>query len=109
MIRKQELLGCPVATTLSLLNSKWKVFILQKLIERPWRYNELKKSIAGVSQKVLTDSLRSMEEDGLIRRKVFEEKLSHVEYSLTELGENMKPILDTLYDFGMFYQSLRRT
>lgn len=108
MISKKELPDCPVATTLSLLNSKWKVYIIQKLLERPWRHNELKKSINGISQKVLTDNLRSMEADGIIQRKIFDEKLPHVEYSLTELGELMKPILDALHNFGLFYQSLRK-
>ena len=108
MIRKSELPACPVATTLNLIDSKWKIFILQKLIERPWRYNELRKSIAGVSQKVLTDSLRSMEADGIIRRKIFDEMPPRVEYSLTEIGESMKTVLDVLYDFGLFYQSVRK-
>ena len=104
MISKKELPACPVATTLSLITSKWKVFILQKLTERPWRYNELKKSIAGISQKVLTDSLRSLEADGLVRRKVFNEKPPHVEYSLTKLGEEFKSILNELYNFGEYYK-----
>ena len=104
MIRKKDLPDCPVATTLSLINSKWKVFILQKLRERSWRYNELKKSIDGLSQKVLTDNLRSLEADGLVERKIFSEKPSHVEYSLTSLGEELKPILDALYNFGLQYK-----
>lgn len=108
MIRNDELPACPVATTLRLINSKWKVFILQKLEERPWRYNELKRSLAGVSKKVLTDSLRSLEADGIIQRKIFDETPPHVEYSLTELGEALKSVLDTLYNFGLFYQSLRK-
>ena len=101
MIRKKDLPECPVVTTLSLINSKWKVFILQRLQERPWRYNELKRSIAGISQKVLTDSLRTLEADGLVQRKIFDEKLSHVEYSLTAWGEEFKLILDALYNFGV--------
>ena len=104
MVSKKELPACPVTTTLSLINSKWKVFILQKLTERPWRYNELKKSIGGISQKVLTDSLRSLETDGLVRRKVFNEKPPHVEYSLTKLGEEFKSILNALYNFGEYYK-----
>ena len=104
MIRKKELPDCPVATTLSLINSKWKVFILQRLQERSWRYNELKKSIAGISQKVLTDNLRSLEADGLVQRKTFNEKSPHVEYSLTKLGEEFKLILNALYDFGLRYK-----
>lgn len=104
MIKKKDLPNCPVATTLSLINSKWKVYILQKLIERSWRYNELKKSIDGISQKVLTESLRSLEADGLIQRKTFNEKPPHVEYSLTALGEEFKLVLNTLYDFGLRYK-----
>lgn len=104
MIKKKDLPNCPVATTLSLINSKWKVYILQKLLERSWRYNELKKSIDGISQKVLTESLRSLEADGLIQRKTFNEKPPHVEYSLTALGEEFKLVLNTLYDFGLRYK-----
>lgn len=105
MINKKDLPDCPVATTLSLINSKWKVFILQRLQERSWRYNELKKSINGISQKVLTDNLRSLEADGLIERKVFDEKIAHVEYSLSELGLKFKSVLDSLYNFGLYYKN----
>ena len=104
MISKKDLPDCPVVTTLSLINSKWKVFILQKLQERSWRYNELKKSIEGISQKVLTDSLRSLEYDGLVQRKIFNEKPLHVEYSLTTLGEEFQSVLDALYNFGLYYK-----
>ncbi|MBQ6004841.1 MAG: helix-turn-helix transcriptional regulator [Selenomonadaceae bacterium] len=104
MISKKDLPDCPVTTTLSLVNSKWKVFILQRLQERSWRYNELKKSIAGISQKVLTDSLRSLEYDGLVQRKIFNEKLPHVEYSLTTLGKEFQSVLDALYNFGLYYK-----
>ncbi|MBQ6296098.1 MAG: helix-turn-helix transcriptional regulator [Selenomonadaceae bacterium] len=105
MIRKKDLPDCPVSTTLSLINSKWKVFILQRLQERSWRYNELKKSIKGISQKVLTDSLRSLEADGLIKRKIFNERPPHVEYSLTTLGEELQSVLDALYIFGLYYKT----
>ena len=104
MISKKDLPDCPVTTTLSLINSKWKVFILQRLQERSWRYNELKKSIEGISQKVLTDSLRSLEYDGLVQRKIFNEKLPHVEYSLTTLGKEFQSVLDALYNFGLYYK-----
>ena len=104
MIKKKDLPNYPVVTTLSLINSKWKVYILQKLMERSWRYNELKKSIDGISQKVLTESLRSLEADGLIQRKTFNEKPPHVEYSLTALGEEFKSVLNTFYDFGLRYK-----
>ena len=71
MLTKEELPECPVATTVSLIGSKWKLLIIRNLLERPWRFNELKKNLEGISQKVLTDSLRSMEDDGLIIRTVF--------------------------------------
>ena len=70
MLTKEELPECPVATTVSLIGSKWKLLIIRNLLERPWRFNELKKNLEGISQKVLTDSLRSMENDGLIIRTV---------------------------------------
>lgn len=104
MISKKDLPDCPAVTTLSLINSKWKVFILQRLKERSWRYNELKRTIEGISQKVLTDSLRSLEYDGLIKRKIFDEKPPHVEYSLTTLGEKLQSVLDALYNFGLYYK-----
>ena len=71
MLTKEELPECPVATTVQLIGSKWKLLIIRNLLERSWRFNELKKSLEGISQKVLTDSLRSMEEDGLITRTVY--------------------------------------
>ena len=70
MLTKEEMPVCPVATTVALIGSKWKLLILRNLLQRPWRFNELKKSLAGISQKVLTDSLRSMEDDGLVTRTV---------------------------------------
>ena len=70
MLTKEELPECPVATTVSLIGSKWKLLIIRNLLQRPWRFNELKKNLEGISQKVLTDSLRSMENDGLIIRTV---------------------------------------
>ena len=93
MLTKEELPECPVATTVQLIGSKWKLLILRNLLQRPWRFNELKRSLDGNSQKVLTDSLRSMEEDGLITRTVYPEVPPHVEYALSETGESMRPIL----------------
>ena len=109
MIRKKDLPDCPVATTLRLIDSKWKIFILQKLQERPYRHNELKKSLEGISRKVLTDNLRSLEADGLVERKIFDEKLPHVEYSLTEFGLEFKSVLNALYDFGLKYKKRLET
>ena len=105
MLTKEELPECPVATTVSLIGSKWKLLIIRNLLQRPWRFNELKKDLAGISQKVLTDSLRSMEEDGLITRTVYPEVPPRVEYSLTELGQSLKPILDAMWNWGEDYKN----
>ena len=70
MLTKEELPECPVATTVQLVDSKWKLLILRNLLARPWRFNELRKDLEGISQKVLTDRLRSLEEDGIDQRKV---------------------------------------
>ena len=104
MLTKEELPECPVATTVSLIGSKWKLLIIRNLLQRPWRFNELKKDLAGISQKVLTDSLRSMEEDGLITRTVYPEGPPRVEYALSELGESLKPILDSMVAWGNAYK-----
>ena len=100
---------CPVATTLTLIGNKWKIFIVQRLIERPWRFNELQKDIPGISQRVLTDNLRSMEEDGIVTRTVYPEVPVRAEYALSELGDTMRPIIDSLFDWGTMYQSLVRS
>ena len=104
MLTKEELPVCPVAITVSLIGSKWKLLIIRNLLERPWRFNELKKNLEGISQKVLTDSLRSMEEDGLITRTVYPEVPPHVEYALSDLGETMRPILDDMKKWGTWYK-----
>ena len=104
MLTKEELPECPVATTVSLIGSKWKLLIIRNLLQRPWRFNELKEDLAGISQKVLTDSLRSMEEDGLITRTVYPEVPPRVEYALSELGESLKPILDSMVAWGNAYK-----
>ncbi len=96
MLTKEEMPACPVATTVTLIGSKWKLLIIRNLLARPWRFNELKKDLEGISQKVLTDSLRSMEADGIITRTVYPEVPPRVEYSLTELGKSLKPILDSM-------------
>lgn len=87
MLTKKELPKCPVTTTVQLIGNKWKLLILQRLLEQPWRFNELQKSIPGISQKVLADCLRSMEADGIIIRTVYLEIPPHVEYSLSELDK----------------------
>lgn len=104
MLTKNELPECDVATTVSLIGSKWKLLILRNLLMRPWRFNELRKSLDGISQKVLTDSLRSLEEDGIITRTVYPEVPPKVEYALSELGENMRPILDAMENWGKLYK-----
>ncbi len=104
MVTKSELPQCPVATTVQLIGSKWKLLIIRNLLVRPWRFNELQKSLDGISQKVLTDSLRSMENDGIIKRTVYAEVPPRVEYSLSELGESMRPILKAMEDFGNEYK-----
>lgn len=105
MLTKEELPECPVATTVQLIGSKWKLLIIRNLRMRPWRFNELKKDLDGISQKVLTDSLRSMEEDGLITRTVYPEVSPRVEYALSELGQSMSPILDAMQQWGTNYKN----
>lgn len=107
MVTKDEMPACPVATTVSLIGSKWKLLIMRNLLARPWRFNELKKDLDGISQKVLTDSLRSMEEDGLITRTVYPEVPPRVEYALSELGESMRPIIKSMEDWGIAYKNLQ--
>ena len=105
MKTKDELPECPVATTVSIIGSKWKLLIMRNLLMRPWRFNELKKDLEGISQKVLTASLRSMEEDGIITRTVYPEVPPRVEYALSEMGESMRPILDAMKKWGTDYKN----
>lgn len=101
----RELPACPVETTLMLISDKWKVLILRDLMPGTKRFGELKKSIGHVSQKVLTAQLRQMEESGLVTRTVFPEVPPHVEYTLTDLGYSLKPILDAMWEWGENYQA----
>ena len=105
MLTKEEMPACPVATTVALIGSKWKLLIIRNLLARPWRFNELKKDLEGISQKVLTDSLRSMEADGIITRTVYPEVPPRVEYALTDLGKSLKPILDSMRAWGEAYKA----
>ena len=105
MKTKDELPVCPVATAVSIIGGKWKLLIIRNLKERPWRFNELQRDIEGISQKVLTDSLRQMIDDGLVYRYDYQEMPPKVEYGLTELGKEMLPIIDALADFGNYYKS----
>ncbi|MCI9600407.1 MAG: helix-turn-helix transcriptional regulator [Lachnospiraceae bacterium] len=106
MKTKDELPACPVATTVQLIGSKWKLLILRNLLVRVWRFNELQKNLEGISQKVLTDSLRSMEADGIITRTVYPEVPPRVEYALSELGESMRPIINSMEQWGLSYKKL---
>ena len=106
MKTKDELPVCPVATAVSLIGGKWKLLIIRNLKVRPWRFNELQRNIDGISQKVLTDSLRQMIDDGLVYRHDYQEMPPKVEYGLTELGKEMLPIIDALADFGNYYKSI---
>lgn len=105
MKMNKELPACPVETTLLLIGNKWKVLILRDLIPGTKRFGELKKSIGGISQKVLTANLREMEECSLVKRKVYAEVPPRVEYTLTETGNSLKPILDSMWNWGMNYKS----
>ena len=100
----KELPACPVETTLTLIGDKWKVLILRDLMPGTKRFGELKKSIGSVSQRVLTAQLRDMEENGLVHREVYAEVPPRVEYSLTELGRSLKPILDSMWSWGEGYK-----
>lgn len=102
---KKTLPACPVETTLMLIGDKWKVLILRDLLPGTKRFGELRKSIGNVSQKVLTAQLRAMEESGLLIRTVYPEVPPRVEYSLTELGSSLKPILDAMRDWGEGYKA----
>jgi len=105
MKSKDELPDCPVATTVQVIGSKWKLLIMRNLLVRPWRFNELQKNLEGISQKVLTDSLRSMEADGIITRTVYPEVPPRVEYALSPLGETMRPILDAMQAWGNAFKA----
>ena len=103
--RIKKLPACPVETTLTLIGDKWKVLILRDLLTGTKRFGELKKSIGNVSQKVLTAQLRAMEESGLLTRTVYAEVPPRVEYTLTELGQSLKPILDAMLNWGEEYKA----
>ena len=105
MKTKEELPACPVATAVALIGVKWNLLILRNLKSRPWRFNELQRDLDGISQKVLTDSLRQMIDDGLAYRHDYRQMPPRVEYGLTELGRQMLPIIDALADFGNYYKT----
>ena len=100
MLTKEEMPACPVATTVRLIGSKWKLLIIRNL---------LKKNLEGISQKVLTDSLHSMEADGIVTRTVYPEVPPRVEYTLSELGESMRPVMDAMEKWGINYKNQLQT
>lgn len=105
MLTREELPECPVATTVQLIGNKWKLLIIRNLIYNgTQRFTDFVKTVPGISKKVLTDNLRALEEDGLIEREVFAEVPPRVEYSLSELGKTLKPILDAMHHWGTAYK-----
>lgn len=104
-MNKKDLPACPVETTLTLIGDKWKILIIRDLLTGTKRFGELKKSIGSITQKVLTQHLRAMEESGLVNRKVYAEVPPKVEYSLTETGLSLKLILDTMWKWGEEYKA----
>jgi DNA-binding HxlR family transcriptional regulator len=106
-MNKTPLPACPVETTLTLISDKWKVLILRDLIGGTKRFGELKKSIGSVSQKVLTAQLRDMESKGLLTRKIYAEVPPRVEYTLTKTGYSLKPVLDSMAQWGIEYKKLK--
>ena len=104
MLTRDELPACPVATTVRLIGNKWKLLILRNLFVGPSRFGELIHTLPGISRKVLTDNLRSMEEDGILIRTVYAQVPPRVDYQLSELGESMRPILNAMETWGRGYQ-----
>lgn len=106
MRKKEDLPECPIATTVSLIGSKWKLLIIRNLTIRPWRFNELQKSLDGISQKVLTDSLRELVSDGIVYREDYKTNPPKVEYGMTDLGKELCTVLHSMESFGNYYKSL---
>ena len=106
MLTREELPECPVATTVQLIGNKWKLLIIRNLVYKgKQRFTDFVKTVPGISKKVLTENLRALEDDGLIEREVFAEVPPRVEYSLSELGKTLKPILDAMSDWGTEYKA----
>ncbi len=105
MLTKEELPECPVATTVQLIGNKWKLLIIRNLLVSPQRFTEIKKTVPGISQKVLTDNLRALEEDGLVDRTVYAEVPPRVVYSLSDPGNSLRPIIDAMQEWGINYKS----
>ena len=103
---KKELPACPVATSVSLIGDKWKLLIIRNLKSRTLRFNQLQRDLDGISQKVITESLRQMIDDGLVYRNDYHENPPRVDYGLTDLGNEIMPIIDALADFGNYYKTI---
>lgn len=106
MLTKDELPPCPVSTCFQLFGNKWKIYIIQQLQERPFGFNELRRAIPGISQKVLSSNLKEMEAAGLVSREVIPETPVRTEYSLSELGQTLMPVIDSMVEWGTAYQEL---
>jgi DNA-binding HxlR family transcriptional regulator len=106
MNKNKELPLCPVETTVGLISNKWKILILRELLSGTKRFGELKNGIEGISQKVLTQNLRSMEDDGIIERQVYAEVPPRVEYFLSDLGNSLRPIIYSMKEWGLGYQEM---
>ena len=106
MIAKKDLPACPVATTVGLIGSKWKLLIMRDVLTGPKRFGELQRSLEGISQKVLTDCLRDMEQDGILMRTAYPEVPPRVEYSLSEIGDAMRPIIREMEKWGRDYKQM---
>lgn len=105
MVDRSSLPACPVETTLALISNRWKTLIIRDLLDGTKRFSQLMRSVGGISQKVLTSNLREMEADGLVHREVFAEVPPRVEYSLTPLGESLRPVLDALAQWGAAFKA----
>ena len=108
MLTKEELPPCPVATCFQLFGNKWKIYIIQQLIEQPLGFNALHRSIPGISQKVLSSNLKEMESAGLVTRTVIPETPIRTEYALSDVGESLLPLIDSMVEWGTGYQRLVR-
>ena len=107
MLKKEDLPECPVATAVQLIGNKWKLLIIQRLLDRSHRFNELCRSIDGLSEKVLSENLKQLESDGIVVRTAYPESPVRVEYSLSEIGESMRPIIGALQEWGLEYKEMR--
>ena len=105
MLKREELPECPVATAVQLIGNKWKLLIIQRLLDRPYRFNELCRSIDGLSEKVLSENLKQLEADDIVIRTAYPEVPVRVEYALSKVGESMRPIIGAFQEWGMEYKT----